>query len=104
MTILDRMKLLTLAAKDLDEAVKFYEKAKADMEIVNYKFRVLENRELRLEFFREQKAAMKRKLNYWASQNRTQDWRRIEDECSSCGDAIAFYNDAIQAFGGDVDD
>ena len=74
------------------------------MGTVDYKFRVVEYCERRLEFFREQKAAMERKLNYWVSQNRTQDWRRIEDECSNCGDAIAFYNDAIRAFGGDVDD
>ena len=30
MTTLDRMKMLALAAKDLEEAVQVYEKAKAD--------------------------------------------------------------------------
>lgn len=30
MTILDRMKILTLASKDLNEAVKVYEDAKAE--------------------------------------------------------------------------
>lgn len=30
MTNLDRMKMLTLAMKDLDDAVKVYEKARAD--------------------------------------------------------------------------
>lgn len=34
MNNLDRMKLLTLAAKDLDDAVKVYEKAKAENKYV----------------------------------------------------------------------
>lgn len=34
MTILDRMKLLTLAAKDLNDAVSVYGKAKAEVKYV----------------------------------------------------------------------
>ena len=61
--------------------------------------------ESRLEYFREQKAHAARCLDYWVGAlrkgKRGYDQIMLEDKCAEYGKMISFYEDAINAFGGE---
>ncbi len=56
----------------------------------------------RLEFFREQKRCCERKLHWWKHQKpyKQYDPAMIQENCALYGQQIAFYEDAIEKFGG----
>lgn len=56
----------------------------------------------RLEYFQEQKRACERKLHWWKHQKpyKQYDPITIQEKCSDFGQKIAFYEDAIEQFGG----
>ena len=61
--------------------------------------------ESRLEYFRQQRAHAERCLDYWvkAMCNGKAGYSQIEmeDKCSEYGCIINYYNDVINAFGGE---
>ena len=63
--------------------------------------------ESRLEYFRGQKAHCERRLDYWVKAlrkgKRGYDQIMLEDKCDEYGEMINYYEDAINAFGGEID-
>lgn len=61
--------------------------------------------ESRLEYFRAQKAHCERCLDYWVKAlrkgKRGYSQIMLEDKCAEYGSMISFYEDAINAFGGE---
>lgn len=61
--------------------------------------------ESRLEYFRDQKAHCERCLDYWVNAlrkgKRGYSHIMLEDKCAEYGSMISFYEDAINAFGGE---
>ena len=64
--------------------------------------------ESRLEYFRDQKAHCERCLDYWvkALRNGKRGYSQImlEDKCATYGAMINYYEDAINALGGELVD
>lgn len=60
--------------------------------------------ESRLEYFRAQKAHCERCLDYWVKAlrkgKRGYSQIMLEDKCAEYGEMINYYEDAINAFGG----
>ena len=56
----------------------------------------------RIEYFKQQKAAAERKLQYWMRRKKhvrnSHEWLPIDEKCSECGDLINFYANAIAEF------
>lgn len=63
--------------------------------------------ESRLEYFQEQKAHAARCLDYWVGALRKgkagYNQIELEDKCCEYAAQLEFYNDAINAFGGEND-
>lgn len=63
--------------------------------------------ESRLEYFRDQKAHCERCLDYWVKAlrkgKRGYTQFMLEDKCAEYGAMINYYEDAINAFGGEND-
>ena len=61
--------------------------------------------ESRLEYFRDQKAHCERCLDYWVNAlgkgKRGYTQLMLEDKCAEYGAMINYYEDAINAFGGE---
>lgn len=70
------------------------------------KIKCLTYEESRMEYFQEQHAAAKRKLNYWIDAMRTgrHGYSQVEyeDKCSECGAIIGYYADVIKMLGGEI--
>lgn len=64
--------------------------------------------ESRLEYFRDQKAHCERCLDYWVKAlgkgKRGYSQIMLEDKCAEYGEMINYYEDAINAFGGELVD
>lgn len=56
----------------------------------------------RMDFFLEQKRVCERKLHWWSCQKPYKQYApaTIQENCSRYGQKIAFYEDAIEKFGG----